>query len=89
MREAGRSIYVVRMSGDRCCTAVGRLADLTDDDKAINGSFTERPKDFLPRRRKDTRGSPKLPRNHPPGIDRTIGSRWKDLGEPDVKPRQT
>jgi hypothetical protein len=40
MREAGRSIYVVRMSGDRCCTAVERLADLTDDDKAINGSFT-------------------------------------------------
>jgi hypothetical protein len=29
----------VRMSGDRCCTAVKRLADLTDDNKAINGSF--------------------------------------------------
>ena len=39
MREARRSVYVVRMSGDRCCTAVKRLADLTDDNKAINGSF--------------------------------------------------
>ena len=39
MREAGRSIYVVRMSGDRCCTAVKRLTDLTDDNKAIHGSF--------------------------------------------------
>ena len=89
MREAGRSIYVVRMSGDRCCTAVKRLADLTDDNKAINGSFTQRPKNFLPRRRKGGRGSPKLPRDHPPGIDRTIGSRWKDLSTPDVEPRQT
>jgi hypothetical protein len=30
----------VRMSGDRCCAAVKRLADLTHDNKAINGSFT-------------------------------------------------
>jgi hypothetical protein len=89
MREARRSIYVVRMSGDRCCTAVKRLADLTDDNKAINGSFTQRPKNFLPRRRMGGRGSPKLPRNQPPGIDRTIAFRWKDLSEPDLEPRQT
>jgi hypothetical protein len=52
MRETGRPVYVMRMSGPRRGTAVERLTDLTDDDEVIDGSDAQGPEYLLPWRRK-------------------------------------